>query len=316
MKSLEPKISLKLESNPVYWDSSSVKLKSIEISLLNDPVAHYEMYNRNELDWLNGLPKNKLDEILKTSNEEFFRVGSLGTEYYMLNLNVPVLKNVKVRRALLLSLIRVNLQDILKASIPSINFVPKNMTNYERYSIRENPELARKLLEEAGYPNGKNFPKLTILIHKNEERRLTAEKIKEMWKLELNIDVDIEEIDRNDQKKKLNAGDYQIGRTSWVGDYIDPSTFLEVFLKDSGLNLTGWSNSEYDKLLYQARVEQDPKKRSTLFLEAEKILIDEAPVVPLYNYVSMYMLKFKKVKGIHGNIMDIHPLKNVYIIQF
>ena len=203
---------------------------------------------------------------------------------------------------------------ILKqGQIPAFSIVPTNMPNYTPYEFgKENPEEARKILAEAGYPGGKGFPKASILYNTSEGHQKIAEAIQQMWKQELNIDVELQNQEWRVYLATRNAGDYDIARAGWIGDYTDPNTFLDMWLTGSGNNDTNWSNPQYDSLIDKAKYEKDPKKRMQILQDAEKILMTDLPIIPIYFYVNSYMLK-PYVKGLNSNIRDLHPMKWVYI---
>ena len=172
---------------------------------------------------------------------------------------------------------------------------------------------ARRLLSEAGYSEGNGFPEIELIYNTSESNKNIAEVLQQMWKTNLNVNITIL---NQEWKVFLNTTrglDYEISRASWIGDYIDPNTFLDMFVTGGGNNRTGWSNSEYDLLIKQAAMENDQGKRFGLFKKAEKILVeDEVPIVPIYFYVTHNMYR-DNVKGIYPNILNIHPLKYIQV---
>ena len=171
---------------------------------------------------------------------------------------------------------------------------------------------AQKLLAEAGYPGGKGFPHLDILINANAAHQQIAEAIQQMWRKELGIDVSIYSQEAKVWTDSMRRLDYQIGRYAWIGDYLDPSTFLDLMTSDSGNNQTGWKNAEYDQLIEQARINPDREARYACYQRCEQILADECPLVPIYFYVRIN-LRRPEVKGWYGNLLDQHPLLGVYL---
>ena len=143
---------------------------------------------------------------------------------------------------------------------------------------------------------------------------MIAEAIQQMWKSGLNIDVSLRNeewkvfLDTQDQLK------YQVSRSGWIGDYVDPNTFLDIFKSEDGNNDTGWANEEYDALIDKAGQETDLAKRLEYFQEAEKILLDELPVIPIYFYTKPFLIH-PSVRNWHPTIMDRHPFKYVYLEQ-
>ncbi|NMB65837.1 MAG: peptide ABC transporter substrate-binding protein, partial [Spirochaetes bacterium] len=253
---------------------------------------------------------------------EYHAVPYLGTYYYRVNVDPEkqtnkALLDVRVRKALAMTINRKYLIDnILKAGqIPAYSFVPPNMPGYKGFvGFNENIEEAKKLMAEAGYAGGKNFPAITIFYNTSAAHKKIAEAIQQMWKQYLGIEVLLENQEWKvylDRQQKL---DYQVSRAGWIGDYVDPNTFLDMWVTNGGNNQTGWSNKKYDDLIDKAKLEQNAQKRMAIFYEAEKILMTELPVIPIYFYVNIYTLQ-TYVKGFFGNILGMHPLKEVYLLK-
>ncbi len=171
---------------------------------------------------------------------------------------------------------------------------------------------ARKLLAEAGFPEGRGFPKLEILYNTDEGHKKIAAAIQQMWRKNLGIEVELRNTEWKVYLDDMSKLRYQIMRRGWIGDYRDPNTFIELFTSHSGNNNTGWSNAEYDGLVKAAAAEADPKKRLELLRRAEAILMDEVPAMPLYFYVTSDCWT-DRVKGLHHNAQNVHPLKEVEV---
>jgi len=171
-------------------------------------------------------------------------------------------------------------------------------------------EAARKLLAEAGFPEGKGFPRLTFLYNTADWHRRIAAAIQEMWRTRLGLRVDLENAEWKVYLDRVDAGDFHIARRAWIGEYADPHAFLALFHGDSGANSTGWRSPDFERLLDQADVETDPTRRLNALAAAERILLDEAPVAPVYHYMAHNYLK-PFIRGVHPNVLDIHPLQGV-----
>ncbi|MCX7882993.1 MAG: peptide ABC transporter substrate-binding protein [Brevinematales bacterium] len=298
--------------NETYWDKEKVKLDQIEFYAIEDNNTALEKYLNNELDWLPTVPTDRVGEMLKHPDTKV--APQLAVYFYRFNTTDPTLKDPRVRRALYLSIDRKYIIDnILKAGQqPAYNFVP-SLAGYTPYvGEKENVEKAKKLLAEAGYPDGKGFPKLTILYNTSEGHKKIAEAIQQMWKKNLGIDVALENQEWKVYLDRVGKLQYQIARAGWIGDYPDPNTFLDMFVTGGGNNQTGYSNPQYDELIKQAAREKDPKKRMAIFRQVEEILMRDLPVMPIYFYVNILMWK-PYVKGIYMNALDLHPLKEAYL---
>lgn len=315
-----PKSHIKFVKNETYWDKDKVKLDAIYYYPLEDSNSAIEKYINGEFDWIERVPSEKIEEMM--TRPDFRKAAYLGTYFYRVNVTkIEALKDPNVRRALYLAINRDEIVNyITKAGeIPAYEFVPSNMPNYSAYvdsaatlTDAEKIDEAKKLLADAGFADGKGFPKISILYNTDENHKKIAESIQQMWKTNLGIEVDILNQEWKvylDSQTQLN---YDIARSGWIGDYVDPNTFLDMWLKDGGNNNTGWSNPQYDELINQAKNEQDSAKRASILMEAEKILMTELPILPIYHYVNTYMIN-SKVQGVYDNILDLHPLKEAYI---
>ena len=197
--------------------------------------------------------------------------------------------------------------------LPAGNFCPPNVAGFTATaSVPQDVPAAQKLLAEAGFPGGAGFPKLEILFNTNEGHRQIAEAVQQMWKKNLGIDIGLYNQEGkvwNDSMRTLN---YQIARFAWIGDYLDPSTFLDIMRSDSGNNQTGWKNAEYDRLITEANSISDAPRRYALYQRCEQILAEECPMAPVYFYTRNNLVR-PEVKGWYGNLLDQHPLKGVYL---
>jgi|YNPMSStandDraft_1061717.scaffolds.fasta_scaffold00020_78 oligopeptide transport system substrate-binding protein len=298
--------------NDNYWDKDKVKLSQVEFYAIEDNNTALEKYLNNELDWLPTVPTDRIDEMLKHPDTKV--APQLAVYFYRFNVTDPVLKDPRVRRALYLSIDRKYIIDnILKAGQqPAYNFVPP-LDGYTPFiGEKENVAKAKQLLKEAGYPDGKGFPTLTILYNTSEGHKKIAEAIQQMWKKNLGIDVALENQEWKVYLDKQAKLQYQICRAGWIGDYPDPNTFLDMFVTGGGNNQTGYSNPKYDELVKKAAMEKDPKKRMAIFRQVEEIIMTDLPVMPIYFYVNILMWK-PYVKGVYMNTLDLHPLKEAYL---
>jgi oligopeptide transport system substrate-binding protein len=227
---------------------------------------------------------------------------------------VPPLDNPKVRHALSYA---VNRNTIVRritkgGQLPAGNFTPPGISGYEPESIASfNPKKARELIAEAGFPNGEGFPKLTLLFNTLESHKAIAEAIQQMWKSILGIDVEI----RNQEWKVFvntrHEGNFEIARNGWIGDYMYPDTFLRILQSDSGQNDAQYSNPEYDRLIAKSFSETDAQKRLDLLAEAEAIMLNDMPIIPIYHYVRTYRID-PRVKGWNPTPLDVRNFTNVY----
>jgi ABC-type oligopeptide transport system substrate-binding subunit len=169
---------------------------------------------------------------------------------------------------------------------------------------------ARKLLADAGFPEGKGLPKLEVLYNTDEYHKQIASAIQEMWRVNLGATVELRNMEFPIMMGAVQRGDFEIARQGYIGEFADPLAFLELFTKDSGSNTTGWSSAEYERLVAESNDLADPAKRLETLARAETLLLDEAPLFPIFHYVAHNLIK-PFVKGVHLNARDIHPLQGV-----
>jgi len=175
---------------------------------------------------------------------------------------------------------------------------------------KQNVLRAKQLLSEAGYPNGKGFPVLELLYNTDETHKRVALAIQQMWKKELGIEVRLFNQEWKVYLKKQQMLDFDLSRAGWAGDYPDPSTFLEIFLTNSGNNQTGWKNAEYDRLFDEANSQMDHKRRLEIMTKAESLLLKDSPIIPLFFYTNFGFLR-PEVQGFEPNLIDRPFLKYI-----
>ncbi|MHC4601136.1 MAG: peptide ABC transporter substrate-binding protein, partial [Planctomycetota bacterium] len=249
-------------------------------------------------------------------NPDYYAVPYLGTYYYRFNVTKPPFNDVRVRKAFSLAVDRETLcRDVLKAGqIPATGYVPPGIHGYKPISgPTYDRKKAKALLAEAGFPDGKGFPEVDLLFNTSESHKKVAEVIVQMWKENLGVRVGLRNTEWKvylDEQRNLR---YQVSRAGWIGDYVDPNTFLDMYVTDGGNNNTGFSNAEYDELVKEAAKEADPEKRMKIFRRIEEIIVVEKfPIMPIYFYVNQGLVA-PKVKGFHHNIRDLHPFQYIYI---
>lgn len=308
----KPQNYILLAKNPMYWDAAKVKLNKIKIYPVENLDTGTLMFIAGQIDWNYSLPSIKLPALEK--RKDFHVAPFLGSYFYRVNTKKSLLADIKVRKALSFALEREKITKYVTrgGEMPAFSYVPSGIPDYNSPKVlTENIPKAKELLKEAGFPGGKGFPKISILFNTSESHKKIAEAIQAMWKKNLGIDIEL--INQEWQVFLANekAMNYEISRGAWIGDYLDPNTFLELFTSDSPGNKTGWKNQEYDKIIKLCSALMDLKKRNKEFKKAEEILLSEMPIIPIYIYTKPYLLN-SKVKGFYSNILNVHPLKYVY----
>jgi len=301
--------------NTNYWDAASVRLNEIHFYPIEDMHAEENAFRTGQLHITKECPPERI-KYYRENEPENIRLGPwLGTYFYEINTTLPPLNDVRVRRALALSLDREKIvKYIMKAGEPAAYaLTPPDTGGYTaRARVDYNPEEARRLLTDAGFPEGKGFPKMEILYNTHKGHMQIAEVIQQLWKEELGIHVELVNMEWKTYLAQKNNHQFSIARASWIGDYIDPSTFLEMYITGGGNNDAAWSNKQYDNLIANASVEMDQAKRFEYFQQAEEILMQEVPIIPIYNYRSKALVR-PAVKNWTANPIDRHPYKYVYL---
>lgn len=287
--------SITLEKNPYYWDAKSVKLNGIKYYPIASDSTEERAFANGQLHATMIVPLSKMDEYREKKSPFFISAPQLSVYFYRINVTKPPLNDKRVRRALTLAVDQESLiKNVLKGGQkPAQGLVPyPEKLGYPACNVvKHDVAEAKRLLAEAGFPNGAGFPKFDILINTNEAHRVIAEAIQEMWKRDLNIPVSIHNQDWGVYLESQRKLDYQICRAAWSGDYTDPFTFLSMWRTEDGNNQTGWSNARYDDLMAKSMTEGDATKRFQLLHDGEMTLLDELPIIPIYWYTHSCLVR-------------------------
>lgn len=308
---------VRLVKSPMYWDRDNVRLNVVDALSIDDRTTAFNLYMTGKADWITIPPTTALREMLKSDppRNDLSVVPQLATYFYMLNTTRPPLDDVRVRRALSLALDREEITRVASGGGEKVAFslVPPNLPGYTQQECpRRDPEQARKLLAEAGYADGFGFPKLEIHYNSDQGHQLIAELARKQWQRELGIVVTMRNEEWTSAQVTQQKIDYMVSRRSWIGDYLDPNTYLDMYVTGGENNLTGYSNPDYDKRIADAGREPDAATRMKILERAERILMDDMPIIPIYFYVSKNMVK-PYVRGWYNNLQDGHPLNTVWI---
>ncbi len=312
-----PDVLIRVEKNPLYWDAESVELDAIEFYPVINGQTEERMFRRGRIHKTDSLLPNKIERY-KNENDPRLRIAPyLGTYYYRINTTRPPLDDPKVRLALAMSVDRQAIvEHITKGGqIPTGCFTPPDTAGYtSSASIPYDVEKARALLAEAGYPGGEGFRPIEILYNTQETHRTIAEAIQDMWKQELGIEVTLLNQDWKVYLERVDGLEYDVARAGWIGDYLDPKTFLELLTSDSGNNQTGYASEEYDALLSQSDHTPDPAERFAILDRAEALIVRDAPIIPIYTYTRVYVIS-PKVKGYTHNLLDNVAYKDIDLVE-
>jgi oligopeptide transport system substrate-binding protein len=300
-----------LEKNPNYYDADKVALKRVIAYPIADRQTAVNLFKQGKLDWsgTNGAPNALVPSFKSDPN---FRIHPAYVSYlYWLNTKNPPLNDKRVRQALVLAVDRKQLVERVTRGfeIPASFFVPQNIGSYHSPSGIVSPnyaadvERARKLLADAGFPGGKGFRQLKLQYNTDENHKKVALAVQQMWKKALGIDVEPTNTEFKVYLAEQTAMHFDLSRGGWQGDYTSPGTFLELLTSSSGNNHTGWKNSKYDELFEKASTTLNEKDQNKLYNEAETLMLDEAPIIPLYIYTNFSFIR-PEVVGFQENLID------------
>jgi oligopeptide transport system substrate-binding protein len=309
--------------DPMYWDAAVVKLDQITFYPVEDTTTQMNLYKAGEVDavYNHTVPYAWVDDMRRL--KDYMDKPENAIEYYMFNTKKAPTSDIRVRRALNMAIDKAALAVYRRVVKPLTAFTPEGI--FPGYPQPKgapfDPQKARDLLAEAGYRDatGKydpsKFPvdQMEISFNTNEPNKQTAEFVQAQWKQHLRLTVPLKNVEWKtflDSRAKL---EYKgAARAGWVGDYLDPYSFLDLFSTEFGDNGTGWSPPEYVQMLRDANMQHDPAKRYALMAKAESFLLDAQPVIPLYTNATDW-LKKPFVKGMYPNPLTLHPWKFVYI---
>ena len=303
---------------PTYWDAATVRLAGIHFHTIEGVGVAERAYRAEQLHLTDGLPADKIDSYQKETPGQLRIDPILSTYFFRLNITRPALRSVQVRLALSLGIDRAAIvEKILRGGqLPARALTPPGTAGYT-FPVTATDHAAelvtaRRLLAEAGYPEGKDLPPIELLYNTSENHRVIAEAMQEMWRRDLGVEVRLANQEFNSTLEARRTGAYDILRSSWSADYADPASFLDIFRSDNGNNFTGWASPEYDAALDAAQRATAPAERNALFQKAEALLLAAAPIIPLYHYTHVFVIR-PEVKGWNPTLLDHHPYKAVWL---
>jgi oligopeptide transport system substrate-binding protein len=312
---------VRLLKNTRYWDASHTLNNIVDFLPTASPNGALNLYETGAADivWDKDLVPIELLDILIT-RPDFHTYDYLGTYFYRFNVTRRPFDDPRVRQAFALATDKHRIIARLARGYGKAadHFVPDGVAHYSSPpGLPFDPERARKLLAEAGFPGAEDFPAFQFSFFAaagsggNLQEKIAVE-LQQMWRSELGIRMELRQIERKVFYSVQSRLDYDLSASSWIGDYNDANTFLDLFTSNSGNNRTGWRNERYDQLIRDANRETDLEKRSVHFAQAETLLVaEEVPIVPLYFYNGFNYFNPDRIEGLHQNLLDEHPIQNI-----
>jgi oligopeptide transport system substrate-binding protein len=336
---------IRLERSESYWGRSAVKLRSIDVLPIENTTTSLNLYLTGDVDWLpqQAVPMDLAPDLRQ--RPDFFTGPAFIAYYYRINCTRKPFDDVRVRKALNLAVDREQIaRDVMRlGQLPATHLVPPGIRGYKppETAISYDVQQARKLLADAGFPDGRGFPKFGILYNTLESHKKVAEVLADQLRRNLHVEVAAYNQEWQSYQQSTRAMDYDLSRAGWIGDYEDPNTFLDLWTTNGGNNQTGWGSVVYDRLLAAAadverfvaepdfvlehahdsaslkrmadtarattdvaqRLKSMSELRMALLAEAERILVhDEFPILPMYVYVTTDMVK-PELKGFYSVLL-------------
>lgn len=305
--------------NPHYWDRNKIHLDRIHLIVLDNPTA-LQLFQRGELDWT-GSPLSTLsvDSLASLKNEtELKMTPAAGIYLFRINTEKPPFNHIKMRQAFALALNRIDLvKHALQGNqVPAFGLIPHSFIPGQPFFDDDDLHLARQLFREAleeQFLTLETFPKVSIYYASGERPHKIAQVAQQQWKEAFGVNIALQSREGKVHYEHLKNHDYQLSIGSWFADIRDPISFLEIFkLKQNGTNNTQWENQQYIDLLNQSSLAHSTEERERLLKQAEKVLINEMPIIPLF-YASYNYVKNPRIKGVYFSELGYLDFKNAYL---
>lgn len=313
---------IRIRKNGSYWDANATLNETVDL-LVSSPATALNLYLSGVADIIwdqDMVPGELLPELSK--RRDFHTFPFLGTYFLRFNTTRPPFDQAKVRKALSLAIDKQGLIDKIVRGGEQVatHLVPPGVAGYKSpEGPMFSPEEARMALAEAGFPGGEGFPTFEFLYSGSGGggiNKAIAVELQHAWAETLGVRMELRQLEKKVYLANQSALKYDVSSSNWLGDYNDATTFLDLMISNNGNNRTGWVDEDYDRLMERAARESDPMQRAQFLAEAERLLIHETfPVAPLYFFAGFNYYDPDRVKGVHGNILDIHPLQTIRVVE-
>lgn len=310
-----PEERIVVKKNHGYWDAARNKLDRVVFYPVGDPSVDERNFRTGQVHVSYSLPINRVAPYRQESPSPLRIDALLETNYLRFNVTKPPLDNPLVRRALSLAIDRrAIVSSVLQDTrLPAYSLVPPNTAGYNSTAhIDVDFAQARRLLAQAGYPNGHGLPKIEIQYSPPVVDPKVMEAIQEMWRKELGVEVALGQLEYRVHIDNQTTLNYQISASRWIGDYNDPSTFTDLMTSRSGNNNTAWKSAAYDEILENASREMDSNRRFALLQKAEVLMLEDAPITPIFYGTRTYLIQ-PNVKGWVPSLLGIHRYQTIWL---
>lgn len=305
--------------NHYYWNDAATRLAAVKYLINSDENAELARYRSGELQVTAVVPRGQYDWIREYLAGQLHICPQLSTYYYGFNLRrAPFKDQPKLRRALSLVIDREKLTSLVLrvGELPAYGWVPPGIDNYtpQSFDYRSEPlperiAEAQRLYREAGYSRAKPLT-FELAYNAGEVHTKLAVAVASMWKEALGAEVRLTQVEFKTLLQNIDRGDVEVFRSSWVGDYNDAYTFAQYLKGDFAINLPHYKGAAYDALVTRAAAEVDQGRRRALLEEAERTMLADHPLIPLYFYVTKHLVK-PQVLGWYDNVMNVTYSKDL-----
>ncbi len=316
-----PNQQITLVRNPHYYGTDAVKIDKVVFLPIANASEELKLFKEDKIDMTNEVPQEQVRWISLTNPHEFWNKPYLATYYYAFNLMAEPFKgNLPLRKALAMAVNRDALvEKVTRAGeLPAYSLVPPTVPGYKRQSLpfieqtyEQRLEEARKLFAESGYSPAEPLT-IELLYNTSDNNRRVADAITEMWSEAFGKGIIVSTVNtnRSEYLQRRARRQFQIVRAAWIGDYADATVFLNLMLSQASppRNDAGYANPAYDGLLAAAAVAVDPVERAGLLQNAERLMLSEYAIIPIYHYATKSLVK-ERVKGMTFNLRDVHPTR-------
>jgi oligopeptide transport system substrate-binding protein len=310
-----PNAHVKVARNAAYWDAAAVRLRGITFFPTENMDVDERAFRAGQVHLTAELPLAKVDSYRRTAPQSLRLDPFLETFFLRFNTTRPPLNDARVRRALSLAIDRDQLSRTLLRGTraPAPHYTPPDCAGYTTQArVPHDPAAARALLAAAGFAEGKNFPVLDVQVRNDELHAKVLEVIQAMWQRELGVRVTLSPVEQKTWVSNQQSLNYAISSARWVGDFVDPVTFLDMFVGGGTNNWTGWADAAYDAQIAAAARATDDAARLAAFQTAEARLLEQAPVAPVFFGVRSYLIH-PAVRGWEPALLGFHQYKKIYL---
>ncbi|MFM1769308.1 MAG: ABC-type oligopeptide transport system, periplasmic component [Verrucomicrobiota bacterium] len=316
---------VRLRANPHYWDAANTGCQVVDLLPIRGASTAFNLYQRGAIDiiWDKELIPSELYPFLRTNEAHrasFHSFTYLGTYFLRFNTTRPPLSDPRVRRALALAIDKnLLVNKILKTgeTIAGTLVPPGTGNSRPADGLPHDPAAARALLKEAGFEGGRGLRPIEYLFESvsgsgaSPHAKIAVE-LQQMWQRELGIRVELRQMEKQVYLKAQRSLEYDVTRSTWIGDYNDPNTFLDLFRSNNGNNRTGWKDARYDGWMDEAAVQTNVARRADILRQAETHLLREGtPIAPIYYFSGFNYYDPARISGVWGNILDSHPINAI-----